>query len=360
MSNLAAFVILAAAMTLAALGIVLWPLLRKVRAWPAATLAGLAIPAIAVTLYFTLSNWAWDPARAPEGVPPEIERMVSGLETRLRANPTDVNGWLMLGRSYFHLSRYFKAADAYQQAYTLTQARNIDAVVGLAEALAFADENMLLGRSAELFDQAYKLAPDNPKVLWYTGLVGYQSGRMALARERWAQLVAMEPPPEVKQILQQKIAEIEQTLTVGPAPGTSPALAASAADAQAQGASSQGASNEAQAASVKVRVALSPDLAGRAPPDAALFVLVRSGQGGGPPLAVTRRVASQLPLLVELTDRDAMISGRGLTGAGPVTVVARIARSGGPTARSGDLEGTVSYDLARATPVDLIIDSIVP
>jgi len=354
-SSLTSFVILAAAMTLVALGIVLWPLLRKIRAWGVATLTAIAIPALAVTLYFTLSNWVWDPARVPGGVPPEIERMVSGLETRLRSNPTDVNGWLMLGRSYFHLNRYLEAAEAYQRAYTLTQARNIDAIVGLAESLAFADESMLLGRSAELFDQAHRLSPDNPKVLWYTGLIGYQSGRMALARERWAQLVAMEPPPEVKQILQRKIAEIEQQMTVGPAPGTSAALVAPGPEARGTPTTTAAA-----APSVKVRVALSPDLAGRAPPDAPLFVLVRSGQGGGPPLAVTRRVTSQLPLLVELTDRDAMISGRGLTGAGPVTVVARIARSGGPTARSGDLEGSVSYDLARTTPVDLIIDSIVP
>jgi cytochrome c-type biogenesis protein CcmH len=352
-----AFLLIATLLTLAALTVVLWPLWKKKAAgtWRAATLAAVAMPVVAASLYYALSNWTWDPADAAAGVPPEIEKMVSGLETRLRTNPTDVAGWLMLGRSYFHLQRYVEAADAFQQAYTLTQARDIDAVIGLAESLAFADENMLLGPSAELFDQAYQLSPDNPKVLWYTGLVGFQSGRKALARERWAKLVALEPPPEVKQILQKKIAEIELELA-----GVAPGSAAASASTPAPGAAGDSTSAT-QPPVVKVRVALAPELAGRAPPDAPLFVLVRAGEGGGPPIAVTRRTASQLPLLIELTDRDAMIAGRGLSsGAGALTVVARIARSGAPTASSGDLEGRVSYDLRRTAPADLVIDSIVP
>jgi cytochrome c-type biogenesis protein CcmH len=339
-----AFIVVAVVMVLAALGAILWPLLRTPSAarnrWPGVALVAVALPAIAASLYLALSNWVWDPAATPTGVPPEIERMVSGLEARLQSNPTDVAGWLMLGRSNFQLDRYAKAAAAYQQAYTLTQGKDIDAVVGLGESLAFAEEGMLLGRSAELFEQAYALAPDNPKVLWYSGLIGYQSGQLALARDRWASLVALDPPPEVKQILQTKVAEIEAQLGPAQPDATTAATASSPV--------------------VKVRVAVANELVHRVPADAPLFVLVRAGEGGGPPLAVTRRASSQLPLLVELTDRDAMISGRGLSGAGEVMVVARIARSGAPTASSGDLEGRVSYDLSRSAPVDLIIDSIVP
>lgn len=342
------FVVVAALMVLIALAAVLWPLFRTKSAaskrWPGIAIAGVALPALAVSLYLALTNWVWDPAAIAAGVPPEIERMVGGLEARLASNPADVPGWLMLGRSYFQLERYSKSADAYQQAYTLTQGKDVEAMVGLGEALAFADESMLLGRSAQLFEQAYGMAPDNPKVLWYSGLVAYQGGRLALARDRWASLVALNPPPDVKQILQAKVAQIEAQL----------GQAAQAAEPPPAG-SSAGAS-----AVVKVRVAVAPELANRVPAGAPLFVLVRAGEGGGPPLAVTKRASSQLPTLVELTDRDAMISGRGLGGAGLVTVVARIARSGEPIARSGDLEGRVSYDLARNAPVDLLINTIVP
>ncbi len=351
------FILVAGFMTLAAVAAILWPLLGQPapgRRWPAAAIAAVAVPVLAAGMYVALSNWVWNPDERPQaGVPEEIERMVNGLEARLRANASDVDGWLLLGRSYFQLERFFKAADAFQQAYTLTQGRNVDAIIGLGESLAFADQSLLLTRSADLFEQAYTISPDHPKVLWYSGLVAYQGGKRALARERWARLVALDPPPEVKQILQSKVEEIEAEL----AGGLPPAATA------ASGGTPPGAQEPAPAAGsavVKVRVALAPKLAAQAPPDAPLFVLVRSGEGAGPPLAVTRRTSAELPLLVQLTDRDAMIAGRSLGTSGQVTVVARIARSGGPTARSGDLEGRVSYDLSRSNVVDLVIDTIVP
>jgi cytochrome c-type biogenesis protein CcmH len=115
-----------------------------------------------------------------------------------------------------------------------------------------------------------------------------------------------------------------------------------------------------RAAVVKVRVAIAPELAGKVPDGAPLFVMVRGSQGGGPPLAVTRRTTDQFPQLVELSDRDAMIAGRGISSASRVTVVARVARSGDPRPQSGDLEGQVGYDVGDGKTVDLVINSILP
>jgi len=353
------FIVLAALMTLAALAVVLLPLMRSKSAhkrWPVVALSAVAVPALAAGLYLALSNWDWNaPATsvAAAGAPAEIEAMVGGLEARLQKEPNDIAGWLLLGRSYFELERFFKAADAYQRAYTLSEAKNVEATVGLGEALAFADQKMLLGRSAELFAEALALDPKNPKVLWYSGLVAYQSGRRATARDHWAALVALQPPPEVKRVLQSKIDEIEGELSGGPGPPR----AQGPAQAQSQPATPAGA--QTSAAVVRLRVSLAPALKAQAPANAPLFVLVRAGQGGGPPIAVQRRSSAELPLQMELTDRDAMIAGRSLAGAGPLTVVARIALSGGPTASSGDLEGRVSYDLSNTGPVELVIDSIV-
>jgi cytochrome c-type biogenesis protein CcmH len=179
------------------------------RRWPATLISGAALPVLAFVLYGTWSNWRWAGDPQHDSSSPVIGKMLASLETKLEANPSDVNGWLLLGRSYFQLNRYFKAADAYQQAYTLTQGKEVEAVLGLAEALAFADERMLTSRSAELFERAIELAPDHPKALWYSGLVAFQAQRFDVARERWAALVALDPPPEVKQALESKIAEID-------------------------------------------------------------------------------------------------------------------------------------------------------
>jgi cytochrome c-type biogenesis protein CcmH len=214
------FVIVGAAMVLAALATVLVPLLKAdasgIRRWPAALIIGTAVPVLALALYGAWSNWRWNGVEQHDGVPPAIAPMLASLEARLEANPTDVSGWLLLGRSYFQLQRYYQAADAYQQAYTLTQGKDVESVLGLGEALAFVDERMLTGRSAELFERGLELAPQHPKALWYSGLVAYQMQRYDVARQRWAALVALEPPAAVKQALEAKIAEIDAAIGGAP------------------------------------------------------------------------------------------------------------------------------------------------
>jgi cytochrome c-type biogenesis protein CcmH len=336
------FLSIAALMVLAAIAVVLWPLLRggasTAPRWPAAVLVGVLLPVIAFGLYRTWSNWSWTGAPQMAGVPPAIAQMVASLEAKLNANPNDIDGWLLLGRSYFQLGSYFKSADAYQHAYTQSGGENVEAILGLAEALVFADDRMLTPQSAQLFERAYERAPRHPKALWYSGVAAYQSGRLDVARERWMGLVALDPPPEIKRVLETKIAELDTQLNSSAA-----APAGTPADAPV----------------VNVRVRIDPKLADRVPHDAPLFVMVR-GEGGGPPIAVTRRSSAQLPLVVQLTNRDAMIAGRGLGDVPHLTVVARIARSGDPRAQSGDLEGKVGYDVKNREPVDLLIDSVVP
>lgn len=337
-----AFLAFASVMVLVAITVLVWPLLRQksgmTRRWPAAAVVSVLLPVIAFSLYRVWSNWSWSAPPQMAGVPPAVAQMVASLEARLNANPNDIDGWLMLGRSYFQLGSYFKSADAYQRAYAQSGGENVEATLGLAEALVFANDRTLTPSSAQLFERAYERAPQHPKALWYSGLAAYQSGRLDVARERWMGLVALNPPPEVRQVLETKIAELDTQLN-----SSAPASGAAPADSPV----------------VSVRVRIDPKLADRVPTGAPLFVMVR-GEGGGPPLAVTRRSSAQLPLLVQLSNRDAMIAGRSLGDVPHLTVVARIARSGDPRAQSGDLEGKVGYDVKNHEPVELLIDSIVP
>jgi cytochrome c-type biogenesis protein CcmH len=339
---MSAFLSIAGVMVLLAIAVLIWPLLRRgasgARRWPAAAVVSVLLPVIAFGLYRLWSNWSWSAPPQVAGVPPAVAQMVASLEARLNANPNDVDGWLLLGRSYFQLGSFFKAADAYQRAYTQSGGENVEATLGLAEALVFANDRTVTPASAQLFERAYERAPQHPKALWYSGLAAYQNGRLDVARERWMGLVALNPPPEVRQVLEIKIAEIDAQLgSSANVPGAAPAVSPV----------------------VSVRVRIDPKLAGKVPTGAPLFVMVR-GEGAGPPLAVTRRNSDQLPLLVQLSNRDTMIAGRSLGDVPHLTVVARIARSGDPRAQSGDLEGKVGYDVKNHEPVELLIDSIVP
>lgn len=48
-----------------------------------------------------------------------VGELLAGLEARLRQNPEDGGGWLLLAKSYHHLSRDMEAKAAYRKAVSL-------------------------------------------------------------------------------------------------------------------------------------------------------------------------------------------------------------------------------------------------
>src|SRR5262249_15077357 len=100
--------------------------------------------------------------------------------------------------------------------------------------------------------------------------------------------------------------------------------------------------------SIRVAVSIAPNvreqLKGGPLP---LFVLARDPSAGAPPLAVQRHSSSDLPLTVELSERDAMIAARTIASVPRVQIVARLSRSGTPQAQSGDYYGEAEYDFSK-------------
>jgi len=115
------FVLLAAVLTVAGVALVAVPLLRKkpVEYSPApwAALAAAGLLAIGSTvLYVRWTNWSWQTKVADDSP----QTMVARLARKLEKTPQDLNGWLMLGRSYTVLQEYPLAVRAYQRADRLS------------------------------------------------------------------------------------------------------------------------------------------------------------------------------------------------------------------------------------------------
>src|SRR5580704_13614169 len=97
------FLVVAAFMAAIAASAVALPLLRHRQSRVLGAVAGVIVMAAAAGLYPLWSNWNW---HAPEqGAGPDVRAMVAKLEKRLRDEPNDIEGWLMLGRSYLTLNR---------------------------------------------------------------------------------------------------------------------------------------------------------------------------------------------------------------------------------------------------------------
>lgn len=338
------FALLAGCLALGAVALLVIPLLREhsteAPSRRAAIVTAFAIPLLATVIYVQLSDWTWEerPTAAGED---DILAMVAQLSNRLAQQGGTVEEWQMLGRSRMALEQPELAAEAYRQAYRQSQPKpDVETVLGYAEALVAADPQALAADAGDLFERALELAPANPRALWYGGLAAFERGRFTQAERRFAALLESDPPPEVRAVLERQIA-----------------AARSAGGREAAPTAKAG---EPDPAAVKVAISLSPELATQIPEDAALFVFARPLAGGGPPLAVVRRRAAELPLSLELSDADAMIAGRTLSSENEIEIVARVALSGTPTATSGDPFGSARHRLASNAPVQITIDRVFP
>jgi cytochrome c-type biogenesis protein CcmH len=350
------FVLLAAVLTVAGVALVAVPLLRKkpVEYSPApwAALAAAGLLAIGSTvLYVRWTNWSWQTKVADDSP----QTMVARLARKLEKTPQDLNGWLMLGRSYTVLQEYPLAVRAYQRADRLSGGRSADALIGEGEALVRGDETELEHRAGRLFEQALALQPNDPKALFYGAAAALRQGALPVARERFAKLLALNPPDSVKPLLQRQIEAIDQQIAGGPAQAG--ARAQGAGPAQAGQPRVAGATDP--AARVRINVMLAPGLAQSASGSSPLFVFVRDPQRPGPPLAV-KRLDSHFPQTVELTAGDSMMPGRAIAAGQKVQVVARIARSGNPVGASGDPFGESAYMVGRDGLINIVIDRVTP
>jgi hypothetical protein len=108
-------------------------------------------------------------------------------------------------------------------------------------------------------------------------------------------------------------------------------------------------------------VALAAPLAAKTTRGETLFIIAKSINSPGPPVAVLRATVGDWPMKFSLDDSLAMLPGRNLSSAGAVMIEARISRRGQPLPASGDLQGSTGpVNPAEHAPVNILIDRVVP
>jgi len=109
-----------------------------------------------------------------------------------------------------------------------------------------------------------------------------------------------------------------------------------------------------------ISISLSEEAISALPADATVFIIARALGQPSPPIAVARRQLADLPALVGLSDRDAMIPNRKLSSFAEFEIVARVTVSGQPIAQSGDWSGSLIVSANSGQTIDLLIDQEVP
>ncbi|MDD2730205.1 hypothetical protein [Malikia sp.] len=151
----------------------------------------LLVPLLVVLVYARLGHpVAANPAHHLHQQSPLT--MVDKLAQRLRENPDQPEGWLMLGRSYQVLSRYADAAMAYEQAEPLAL-QDVDTLTDWIESRMQAAQGHFDARSLELLRKAQALETDHPAVLLLGGLAALDRGDQPAATRLLKRLQALTP-----------------------------------------------------------------------------------------------------------------------------------------------------------------------
>ncbi len=160
----------------------------------------------------------------------EIDSLVARLAERLERNPKDLDGWVMLGRSYNAVGRYQEAAEVFAKAVDLGE--RLPELLGfLAEALVMAGSGETLPDAAKpILEELRSKDAADPRPYFYLGLDKAGRGDMKGALQEWVNLVTVSSPdvPWYKDITHRiKVAEKELGLEPGAvAPTVTPPRAA--------------------------------------------------------------------------------------------------------------------------------------
>ncbi len=300
----------------------------------------ICIPLISVLTYFklgepdALKKATWQQAQQTANPTQEdINAMVNGLAQRLKQEPDNAQGWLMLGRSYKYLEKFELAAKAFEQAYALLGDQT-EVMLHYADSLAMINRGRLSGKAAELIFKALEQAPDNVMALWLGGMAKAEMGENTQAMQYWRKLETILPPEsDSLKKLQGMIA------SVSPEQGSVP-NAQEFTQAKVKPLVSKTAEPE-NAVSIDVQVSLAKEIEVKVNKTDTVFIYAKALTGPPMPLAIVRKKVADLPVSVTLNDAMAMMATMKLSNFKQVKVMARISKSGTAMQQKGDYIGAL-------------------
>jgi cytochrome c-type biogenesis protein CcmH len=309
-----------------------------------AVLVAVALPLSAMGMYM----WLGEPdALNPIAVqstdkvdPTQLLQMAESLAQKLNDKPDNLQGWVMLGRTYRTLEKFDASVQAYDRALKLSA--DDDLKLERVEVLAMKSQGNFEGEPWNVIRDILQRDPQNYGALLMAGSASYSHEKFADALKYWQQ--ARKPlaadNPDVPG-LDEAIASVQQKLGMPAQVAKGPSAQMNAAQTPAAAPSANTSGAPSTGLTVSGQVALAEALKGKVKPSDVVFIYATPANGERMPLAIFKTTVAQLPLAFTLDDSTAMTPERKLSGAGEVLVKVRVSKSGNAMPQSGDLAGTL-------------------
>lgn len=263
-----------------------------------------------------------------------LEARVEALQARLKTNPEDVNGWVLLSRTQAALTQYTESAQSLRKALDLVPDHPA-LLADLADMLAMSNNRSMQGEPTQLVNKALEGDPSHEKSLALAATAAEQRGDNQAAQSFWARLT------EVQQLRlaaakSQGVADQVQNSPVQPAAGSL----------------------------LTVNVALQVQQMQVVQAQSVLFVFLKSEAGPGMPVAAVRVPATSLQPgvnRVELKEAN-LLQGRKLSDLPQqLYMQVRLAVSGTPDPNPSDLlspwQKVEKSDLAKGKSLEVNLQS---
>lgn len=257
----------------------------------------------------------------------DLEDFALGIRTKLIQQPDDPTGWLLLGRLHASLNRLDSAFQAYEKALQL-QPDNTGALTSYSQALLMTGQEQYIQQAQQLLTRLVRLLPDDKNTIGMLAITATQLGNIELAQKSWKKLKEILPKTDPMQV------EIDNRL------------------AQLSG-------GAVSSTSITVTVEISEELRSKLPTDGFLFVFAQDASGAvRMPAAVVKSKLAQFPVVIELSDQNAMMPTYTLANLNETKLVARISQDENVATSEGELQGDIVIDLQQgvATKQRILID----
>ncbi|KTA81078.1 c-type cytochrome biogenesis protein CcmI [Aeromonas salmonicida] len=268
------------------------------------------------------------------------------LRTRLKDEPNDYRGWLLLGRLSLDGNDPDMAREALERAYDLAPQKTMVAVP-YAQALMMTGDD---AQADQLLSSAIALDPANIEARSVYAFMALQKEDFKTALMRWREMLPlMEKGSTRYAMVERSIDYAEQQLKQRGIAVTTPG-AANKRDEQGQ-------QLEVKKGEFPIHVTLAAGI--QMPEDAHLFVFAVVPNGPPMPIAVKRIAGPTLPITLSLGDGDAMMEGSKLSAYPQLQFKARLSRGGNVMNKEGAFEGvstSIPTDAIPSAPIDIRID----
>jgi cytochrome c-type biogenesis protein CcmH len=352
---------------------------KKIHNIALSTVIGLTLPLAAVFLYLVIGDTrgllpqaqlanATQMNRGGEASPSGHDNFSSVLDNliaRLNNNPEDIEGWIMLGRTYAIMERYTEASNTYAKLVELVP-NNPQILSDYADVLAMKNQGNLAGKPTELIFEALRIDPQYPKALALAGTAEFEQGKFEQAAVHWEKLLELIPADsQLAKSVKESIDEAKTLAAGGQVAASEQQARIPEAQQQPQQANvlPEKASVDATvpvSISISGQVSISKELASKASPNDTLFIYARAKTGPKMPLAILRLKASDLPATFTLTDDMAMTPTMKMSSFPEVVIEARISKSGQAVPASGDLQGFSQPVKIGNNNIAILIDKQIP